>query len=61
MNLIYALIFLAVLGGVYAWLYAANHRTPVPEGCEDLKAECEGCQITSCENHPVHDKSKGEE
>ena len=60
MNGIYALLFLAAMGGIYAWLYTMNHRTPVPKGCENLKAECEGCRITSCENHPVHDLSKGE-
>lgn len=49
------------MGGLYALLYTLNHRTPVPEGCENLKAECDGCQLTSCENNPVHDMSKGEE
>lgn len=61
MNTVFALLFLAVMGGLYAFLYTANHRTPVPKGCENLKAECEGCRITSCENHPIHDQSKGEE
>jgi len=61
MNKLAALLFLAVMGGLYALLYYLNHRTPVPEGCENLKAECDGCRITSCENHPVHDLSKGEE
>ncbi len=59
-NAIYALLFLAVMGGMYAALYWLNHKTPVPEGCENLKAECDGCRVTSCENHPVHDLSKGE-
>lgn len=61
MQVIYALIFLGAMGGLYALLYTLNHRTPVPEGCENLKAECDGCHLTSCENNPVHDMSKGEE
>ena len=37
-----------------------NSKTPVPEGCEDLTAECEGCKITSCAHNPVLKQSKGE-
>lgn len=55
-----AFLFFAALGGLYAGLYYLNHKTPVPKGCENLKVDCEGCKISSCENHPVHDLSKGE-
>ncbi len=60
MEWLYALIFLAVMGGAYAVLYTLNHRTAVPEGCEDLKVDCEGCRITSCGSHPTHHDNEGE-
>lgn len=50
-----AVLFFAGLAGIYALLYYFNHKTPVPEGCEDLKAECKGCHDTSCMNNPAHD------
>lgn len=49
-----AVLFFAVLGGIYALLYYLNHKTPVPEGCENLKAQCKGCQDHSCGNNPEH-------
>ena len=48
-----AILVLAGLGAFFAVGYVLNSRTPVPEGCENLKAECEGCRITSCAHHPV--------
>ena len=51
-----AVILFVVLGGIVALGYILNKKTPVPEGCENLKENCEGCHITSCINHP----SKGE-
>ncbi len=60
MEIVYALGFLAVMGGVYAMLYTLNHRTPVPKGCEDLKTNCDGCRIISCGSHPVHHASEGD-
>ncbi|MFV0479647.1 MAG: hypothetical protein ACK5LZ_03635 [Anaerorhabdus sp.] len=56
-----ALLFILGLAGFYAVAYYLNHKTPVPEGCENLKAECDGCHISSCGNHPTHQESKGEE
>ena len=41
-------------------VYKRQSKTPVPEGCEDLTAECEGCKITSCAHNPVLKQSKGE-
>ncbi len=55
-NLIYAVGFALVMGGLYAALYYLNHKTPVPEGCENLKEECEGCGVSSCANHPSQSK-----
>lgn len=59
MSYIYAIIFIGVLAGAYAGLYYLNHKTPVPKGCEKLKVECEGCKVTSCEMHPVHEIKEG--
>lgn len=57
-----AVLYLAILGGLYALVYYLNHKTPVPEGCEHLKAECEGCHDVSCCNHPVYQqKERGDE
>jgi len=53
-------LYLAALGGVYGLLYYLNHKTPVPAGCEDLKADCEGCNIHSCGNHPTKQEYKEE-
>ena len=54
-----AILFLAVLGGVYAFSYYLNHKTPVPEGCENLKADCEGCHDITCGHNPKHTVKKG--
>lgn len=54
-SIVYAVIFALALAGFYALVYFINHRTPVPEGCENIKADCEGCNITSCGSHPTHD------
>lgn len=51
----YAVILFAALAGLYALLYYFNHKTPVPEGCEDLKAQCSGCKDLGCANNPAHD------
>lgn len=51
-----AVLLFAVLGGLYALLYYLNHKTPLPEGCENLKAECKGCQDVTCMNNPAHDE-----
>ena len=44
-----------VMSGFYCIGYYFNHKTPKPKGCENLKESCDGCKITSCMNHPVHD------
>ncbi|RRC91497.1 hypothetical protein EII25_06215 [Erysipelotrichaceae bacterium OH741_COT-311] len=55
MTYIYAIVFVGILAMFYALGYYLNHKTPLPKECQDLKLECEGCNITSCEVHPVHD------
>lgn len=54
MQVLYAVLFFAVMGGLYAALYYWNHKTPVPQGCENLTVDCDGCKVTSCGLHPVH-------
>ena len=51
-----AIIVFVVLAGIVGVGYVLNKNTKVPEGCENLKADCEGCKIISCINRP----SKGE-
>lgn len=51
-----AVIYISILAGVYGVFYYFNHKTPKPKGCENLKTECDGCKITSCMSHPVHDR-----
>ncbi len=48
MNGIYAALIAAVLVGLNAWLYIANKKTPVPEGCENLRPDCSACGIKEC-------------
>lgn len=48
MSVIFAILIAAALLGLNVWLYTANKKTPVPEGCENLKPDCHGCGITDC-------------
>ncbi len=48
MKILFAVLIAGALVGLNAWLYTANKKTPVPEGCEDLKPDCRGCGITDC-------------
>lgn len=52
MKVFIPLVYLGALGAVYALVYHLNHKTPLPKGCEHLKAECKGCSDHSCCNHP---------
>ncbi|WP_297238541.1 hypothetical protein [uncultured Faecalicoccus sp.] len=60
MRYILAALFFGILVLVYIGLYLMNKKTPLPEGCEDLKADCEGCHDFSCTHHPSHYMEKGE-
>ena len=45
------LVACAILVGLFAlnvWLYRANQKTPVPEGCENLQPDCEACSMQGC-------------
>ena len=46
MRVLFAILIAGALLGLNAWLYTANKKTPVPEGCENLKPDCTGCGIT---------------
>lgn len=48
----YGILILAGLGAAYALVYYLNHKTPVPEGCEQYQQACQGCQDFACANHP---------
>ena len=56
MRIVAAIVFITSLIGIYIWAYIANHNTPVPPGCENLKADCDGCKLTSCSLHPQSKK-----
>jgi hypothetical protein len=56
MRYLIAILFFGTLVGIYIFLYLANKRTPLPPGCENLRADCEGCHDVSCMNHPSHNK-----
>ena len=47
-----AIIYLAALGAFYALVYYLNHRTPRPQGCEEIDATCGTCSLGHCGNHP---------
>lgn len=58
MQILLAILFFGLLVGIYIALYLMNKKTPVPEGCENLKADCEGCKDYSCTNNPAHHSRK---
>lgn len=60
MKYLYAILFFGLLVAIYITLYLMNKKTPKPEGCEDLHADCEGCKDFGCTNNPVHHQTKGE-
>ena len=53
-NLMSAALWMGVMVGIYITGYLLNRKTPKPEGCEDLTAECEGCQAFDCSHNPAH-------
>ena len=54
MKIVLAILFFALLVTIYIVLYLMNKKTPLPEGCENLKADCEGCKDYACTNNPAH-------
>lgn len=60
MKIIYAIGIVIVLIGIYVLGLTLNKNTPVPEGCENLKPECDSCGIQTCIVRNQN-KNKGEE
>lgn len=58
MKIVLAILFFALLVTIYIALYLMNNKTPLPEGCENLKADCEGCKDYACTNNPAHNSRK---
>lgn len=58
MKIVLAILFFAFLVTIYIVLYLMNKKTPLPEGCENLKADCEGCKDYACTNNPAHNSRK---
>ncbi|WP_296240557.1 hypothetical protein [uncultured Faecalicoccus sp.] len=56
---ILAVLFFAALVLIYIGLYLMNKKTPLPEGCENLKADCEGCHDYACLHNPAHKEKEG--
>lgn len=56
-QLFLAILFFGSLVGIYIFLFLMNKKTPKPEGCENLKADCEGCKDIYCPNHPTKEES----
>ncbi len=60
MNALYAILIALALLALNIWLYRANQKTPVPQGCENLKPDCHGCGITDCElKNSLENQKKG--
>ncbi|MBQ6367442.1 MAG: hypothetical protein IJJ30_02715 [Erysipelotrichaceae bacterium] len=53
-----AVIYFLVLATVYCVFYVLNHRTKRPEGCENLRQECESCRMVSCPANGVYEGGK---
>ena len=47
-QIIATIIIIGVLIAMFITFFLLNRKTPRPEGCEDLDAECETCPIKSC-------------
>ncbi len=58
MKIVLAILFFALLVTIYIVLYLMNKKTPLPEGCENLKADCEGCKDYACTNNPAYNSRK---
>lgn len=50
-------LIIGILIAMFITFFLLNKKTPRPEGCEDLDAECETCPITTC----LKNSSKKEE
>lgn len=60
-SVLLAILFFGALVGIYIFLFLLNKKTPKPEGCENLKADCGGCHDYSCTNNPLHNQKNQED
>jgi hypothetical protein len=58
---LYALLIGGVLAAVTGFLVVQNRRTPVPEGCENLKPDCKACGIMDCAVRQEGGEEKGKD
>ena len=59
-SIIVAILLFVGLGAIFAIGFHLNQKTPKPEGCEKLLADCEGCRIATCPHHPHHKEGEKE-
>jgi len=52
-----SIVVIGTMVGIFILVFLLNKKTPKPEGCEDLQAECDCCPIKTCSNN----KSKKED
>ncbi|MGI6713469.1 MAG: hypothetical protein ACOX3K_00125 [Bacilli bacterium] len=65
-NLVRIIVAIAIVGGLFALFllgFLLNKKTKKPEGCEDLSAHCQSCQIEGCavRQTPYEEKQEGEQ
>lgn len=60
MRTLIAILIMGALIGLNVVLMKKNKATPVPEGCENLKPDCKGCGIASCEIRSEIEAKEGE-
>lgn len=60
-SIVLGILFFGTLMGIYIFLFLLNKKTPKPEGCENLKADCGGCKDYSCSNNPLHNQKNQED
>lgn len=53
-----AILFFGAMVAVYIILFLLNRKTPLPKGCENLKAHCDACHDIHCINNPGHAKNR---
>ncbi|MCR5229569.1 MAG: hypothetical protein K6D03_05540 [Solobacterium sp.] len=59
MNGLYAVLVAGVLLGLYVILMTLNKKTPVPEGCENLRPDCKACGIADCAVRVKYEEKEG--
>ena len=50
-QIIATIVIIGTLIVLFVVCFLLNKKTPKPDGCEDLEAECETCPITTCLNN----------